>query len=170
MTGPDGRKAELEARNAAMREQVSSMLDGLQRQTAQLREAQASALAATGEATSSDGLVTVRVNAAGVVTDTALSPSALRTSAPEKLARSFTEAAQSAARDARARADAAVAPLQENVPDLPDLFPDAPSLAQLIPAAPELPEPNTPSSASKAPVEEDWDDFEPRSRFRKDRW
>ncbi|MEV4645925.1 YbaB/EbfC family nucleoid-associated protein [Saccharopolyspora sp. NPDC049357] len=170
MTGPDGRKAELEARNAAMREQVSSMLEGLQRQTAELQDAQASALAATGEATSADGLVTVQVNAAGVVTDTALSPSALRSSTPEKLARSFTQAAQAAARDARAKADAAVAPLQENVPDLPDLFPGAPSLAQLIPSAPDLPEPNTPPAASKPAAEEDWDDFEPRSRFRKDRW
>ncbi|MEB3368527.1 YbaB/EbfC family nucleoid-associated protein [Saccharopolyspora mangrovi] len=170
MTGPDGRKAELEARNAAMREQVSSMLEGLQRQTAQLQEAQASALAATGEATSPDGLVTIRVNAAGVVTDTTLSPSALRSSTPEKLARSFTQAAQAAARDARTKADAAVAPLQENVPDLPDLFPNAPSLAQLIPSAPELPEPNTPPAASNPSAEEDWDDFEPRSRFRKDRW
>lgn len=167
MTDPDGRRAELEARNAAMREQVSSMLEGLQRQTAQLHEAQASALAATGEATSADGLVTIRVNAAGIVTDTVLSASALRSSTPEKLAKSFTEAAQSAARDARAKADAAVAPLQEDVPDLPDLFPGAPSLSQLIPP---VPEPSTPSAASKPAVEEDWDDFEPRSRFRKDRW
>lgn len=168
MTGPDGRKAELEARNAAMREQVSSMLEGLQRQTAQLHEAQASALAATGEATSADGLVIVRVNAAGVVTGTTLAPAALRTSTPEKLATSFTETAQAAAKDARAKADEAVAPLQENVPDLPDVFPGAPSLSQLIPAAPDMPEPNRPSAASTSPVQEDWDDFEPRSRFRKD--
>lgn len=170
MSNPDVRKAELEARNAKMRDQVNSMLEGLHQQTARLEEAQAAAMASTGEATSADGLITVRVNAVGIVTDTSLSPSAFRSSNPDKLARSFTEASQAAARDARAKADAAIAPLQENVPDLPDLFPGAPSLAKLIPAAPESPEPNAPSAASNRSNEEDWDDFEPRSRFRKDTW
>ena len=137
MTGPDGRRAELEARNAAMREQMNSLLEGLQRQTAQLQEAQAAAMAATGEATSADGLATVHVNAVGIVTDVQLSPSAFKSSTPEKLARSFLEASQAAARDARSKADAAITPVQEDVPDLPDLFPDAPSLRNLLPSPPE---------------------------------
>ena len=137
MTGPDGRRAELAARNAAMREQMNSLLEGLQRQTAQLQEAQAAAMAATGEATSADGLATVHVNAVGIVTDVQLSPSAFKSSTPEKLARSFLEASQAAARDARSKADAAITPVQEDVPDLPDLFPDAPSLRNLLPSPPE---------------------------------
>ncbi|MBF6507565.1 YbaB/EbfC family nucleoid-associated protein [Nocardia farcinica] len=163
MTDPGGRKAELEARNAAMREQVSSLLEGLQRQTAQLREAQDAAMAATGEATSADGLVTVRVNAVGIVTDVQISPSAFRSSTPEKLARSFREAAQAAAHDVRGKADAALAPVQENVPDLPDLFPGAPSLKDLMPAPP--PEPTT-----RVQPDDPDDDWEPPSAFRKDPW
>ena len=170
MTAPDGRKDELEARNATMREQMNSLLDGLQKQTAQLQEAQAAALAATGSATSADGLITVEVNAAGVVTGTRLAQSAFRGSSPEKLAASFTEAAQAAARVARAQADAALAPMQQDVPDLPDLFPQAPSLKSLIPEAPGMPEPDTTSATSKASDGDDWDDYEPRSRFRKDQW
>ncbi|MFC7344279.1 YbaB/EbfC family nucleoid-associated protein [Saccharopolyspora griseoalba] len=170
MTARNGRNDELAARNAAMREQMNSLLDGLREQTAQLQEAQAAALAATGAATSADGLVTVEVNTAGVVTATRISQSAFRSSAPDKLAASFTEAAQAAARDARAQADAAMAPVQQDVPDLPDLFPEAPSLKGLIPEAPGVPEPNTTPAASNAPDDDDWDDFEPRSRFRKDQW
>lgn len=170
MTEPDPSRDELEARNAGMREQMNSMLEGLQRQTAQLKEAQAEAMAATGTASSSDGLVTVEVNAAGVVTGTRLSQSALRDSTPDKLGRSFTEASQAAARDARTKADAALAPVQQDVPDLPDVFPQAPSLKGLIPEAPDIPEPNRSSAASNASDDDDWDDFEPRSRFRKDQW
>ncbi|MCI2419860.1 YbaB/EbfC family nucleoid-associated protein [Saccharopolyspora sp. K220] len=167
MTNPDSRKAELEARNAAMREQVSSLLEGLHRQTAQLQEAQAAAMAATGEATSADGLATVRVNAVGIVTDVQISPSAFKTSTPEKLARSFLQAAQAAARDARGKADSAMSPVTEQVPDLPDLFPGAPSLKDLMPPPPE---PTTPPASSNPPEDDDWDEFDPRSSYRKDQW
>ncbi|MGP4017373.1 YbaB/EbfC family nucleoid-associated protein [Saccharopolyspora sp. 5N708] len=167
MTNPDGRRAELEARNAAMREQVSSLLEGLQRQTAQLHEAQAAAMAATGQATSADGLATVHVNAVGIVTDVQVSPSAFKHSTPEKLGRSFLQAAQAAAQDARSKADSVMAPLQEQVPDLPDLFPDAPSLKDLLPTPPE---PITPAASSNPPEDEDWEDFDPRSNYRRDHW
>lgn len=165
MTDPGGRKAELEARNAAMREQVSSLLEGLQRQTAQLQEAQDAAMAATGEATSADGLATVHVNAVGIVTDVQISPSAFKSSTPEKLARSFAQAAQAAARDARGKADAAMAPMQQNVPDLPDFFPGTPSLKDLMPTPP--PEPTTPAKPAEQSDDDGW---EPRSAFRKDPW
>lgn len=55
-----------------MREQVSSLLESLQRQTSRLQEA--TAMTATGEAASSDGLAPVHVNAVGIVTDVAEGP------------------------------------------------------------------------------------------------
>ena len=45
---------------------------------------------------------------------------------------------QQAALSAREQADAALAPYQENLPDLPDLFPGMPSLKDLIPAPPPV--------------------------------
>lgn len=92
MTDPADRQAELKARNAAMQEQVTSLLGGLQRQTEQLREAQTEAMSATGRATSPDGLVTAHVNAAGIATDVEVSPSAFKTSTPDKLGRAFLQA------------------------------------------------------------------------------
>ncbi|GGN25206.1 hypothetical protein GCM10011609_79360 [Lentzea pudingi] len=58
---------ELEARNAALRGQVDTMLANLEQQTAQLRQAQAEAMAEVGRARSQDGLVEVTVNAGGLI-------------------------------------------------------------------------------------------------------
>jgi DNA-binding protein YbaB len=138
MNDPAQREA-LEARNAALRTQVDSMLANLERQTSALRDAQAEAVAKTGTATSKDGLVKAVVNAAGIVTDVQIAPATFERSTPEKLARSIVEVVQLAAVDARQQADAALAPFQENVPDLPDLFPGAPSLKDLLPTPPTAP-------------------------------
>ncbi|MEO6086461.1 MAG: YbaB/EbfC family nucleoid-associated protein [Umezawaea sp.] len=148
-------RAALEARNAALRTQVDSMLANLERQTSALRDAQAEAVAKTGSATSPDGLVHVVVNAAGIATDVRFAPNAFERSTPDKLAQSVVQVIQRAALDVRAQADAAMAPFQQDVPDLPDLFPGAPSLKDLLPtpAAPPL----TPPAPRKRP-----DDDEPR--------
>lgn len=139
MTHPNSRRAELEARNAAMRETMNSLLDGIGRQTEQLRQAQEQAVSAVGKATSKDGLVTVKVNSVGIVTDLELSSSAFQSSTPRKLADSIVLTIQEAARNARAQADQAFSPILAQIPDLPDVFPDAPSLKGLIPTAPEVP-------------------------------
>lgn len=135
---------ELEARNAALRGQVDTMLANLERQTAQLKEAQAEAMAKVGRATSQDGLVEVTVNAGGIVTDVRFAPAAFERSTPEKLAQSVVATIQRAASAAREQADAVLAPYQENVPDLPDLFPGMPSLKDLIPAPPPVVPPVAP--------------------------
>jgi DNA-binding protein YbaB len=129
---------EFEARNAALRSQVDTMLANLERQTAELKQAQAEALAKTGRATSQDGLVEVTVNAGGIVTDVKFAPAAFERSTPEKLARSVVQTIQQAALSAREQADAALAPFQEGLPDLPDMFPGAPSLKDLIPQPPPV--------------------------------
>ncbi|WP_045317185.1 YbaB/EbfC family nucleoid-associated protein [Lentzea aerocolonigenes] len=129
---------ELEARNAALRGQVDSMLANLERQTAQLKEAQAEAMSKTGRATSQDGLVEVTVNAGGIVTGVTFAPAAFERSTPEKLGQSVVATIQRAALNAREQADAVLAPYQEGIPDLPDLFPGMPSIKDLIPTPPPI--------------------------------
>ncbi|APU13167.1 MULTISPECIES: YbaB/EbfC family nucleoid-associated protein [Actinoalloteichus] len=150
MTNPSSRRAELEARNAAMRENMTSLLEGIGRQTEQLKQAQEQALATTGRATSRDGLVTVAVNSAGIVTDLQLSSAAFRSTTPLKLSETIVLTMQAAARNARAQADEAFAPIMADMPDLPDFFAGAPSLKGLIPPAPEVP--------SRAPRDDDDDE------------
>lgn len=161
---PQDRRAQLQDRNAAMRQQVNSLLDGLNRQTAALKSAQAQAGEVTGRATSADGLVTVTVNAAGIVTDVRFATSAFDRSTPDKLARSVVAVTQQAAADAKQRVDAALAPVRGDLPDLPDLFPGAPALKDLLPN----PHPN-PSSTNRRPQrlpEDDDEDFSTRSVLR----
>lgn len=156
MTDPSSRRAELEARNAAMRENMNSLLEGLSRQTEQLKQAQEQAFSTIGKASSEDGLVTVQVNSAGIVTDLKLSSSAFRSTTPQKLSEAIVLTIQAAARNARAQADEAFAPIQADIPDLPDFFPDAPSLKNLIPAAPAVPS----GVADDADDEDDDEDVE----------
>ncbi|MFC3890088.1 YbaB/EbfC family nucleoid-associated protein [Lentzea rhizosphaerae] len=144
---------ELEARNAALRGQVDTMLANLERQTAELKQAQAEAMAKVGRATSQDGLVEVTVNAGGIVTGVTFAPAAFERSTPEKLGQSVVATIQRAALVAREQADAVLAPYQENVPDLPDLFPGMPSLKDLIPAPPPVVPPAAPRQDDDEPPE-----------------
>jgi DNA-binding protein YbaB len=127
---------ELEARNAALRGQVDSMLANLERQTAELKQAQAEAMAKVGRATSQDGLVEVTVNAGGIVTGVTFAPAAFERSTPEKLGQSVVTTIQRAALAAREQADAVLAPNPEGIPDLPDLFPRKPSIKDHNPTPP----------------------------------
>ena len=170
MTDPDQR-AMLEARNATLRSQVNSMLVNLERQTSALRDAQAQAQAATGRATSPDGQVTAEVNASGIATDLRLEPTAFDRTSPERLARSILQVLQQAAADARQKADAALAPLQQDMPDLPDLFPGAPALKDLMPKPMPVPDnAQQQSPAAPRPPRPAGDDDEPGPIMREDKW
>jgi DNA-binding protein YbaB len=146
------RRARLEARNAAMRRQVDSLLDGLNRQTAALTSAQAQASEVISQATSADGLVTVTVNATGVVTDVQFAPSTFDRNTPDKLARSVVAVIHQATADAQQKVDAVLAPFRGDLPDLPDVFPGAPALRDLLPV----------NRRPQQPPEED-EDFSTRS-------
>ncbi|MBE9372947.1 YbaB/EbfC family nucleoid-associated protein [Saccharopolyspora sp. HNM0983] len=126
-------------RNAAMRENMTSLLEGISRQTEELKQAQEQAAAVVGTATSKDRTVTVEVNAAGIVTDVQLDSAVYKYNTPQMLSESLVLTIQAAARNAREQADEAFAPVQNNIPDLPDIFPEAPSVKALIPGAPEVP-------------------------------
>ncbi|MEU3645355.1 YbaB/EbfC family nucleoid-associated protein [Lentzea sp. NPDC034063] len=148
MTNP-----ELEARNAALRGQVDSMLASLEQQTAQLKQAQAEAMSKVGRASSPDGLVEVTVNAGGIVTGVTFAPAAFDRSTPEKLGQSVVATIQQAALNARAQADAVLTPFTEGLPDLPDFFPGMPSIKDLIPAPPPVvpPAPQAPRNDDEPP-------------------
>lgn len=166
MTTPQQRD-EMRVRNAAMRERVDTMMADLQRRTASLASAQAEAAAATGTATSPDGLVTVTVNAAGVVTAAEVDPARLPRSTAAQVGAAFVGATQAAAVAARALADEALAPLLADVPDLSEVFPGAPDLADVLPRFPEPPlTPPGPRASGGADPEDDADG----SVLRRDAW
>lgn len=153
MNQPD-RRAQLEARNAAMRQQVDTLLAGLDRQTAALRSAQEQVSEVTNRVTSADGLVTVTVNAAGILTDVQFAPSAFDRSTTDRLARSVVTVAQQAAATVQQQLDAVLAPVRGDLPDLPDLFPGAPSLQDLLPS---------PATRRPPRAQDDEEDFSTRS-------
>jgi DNA-binding protein YbaB len=132
MTDHADRRAQLEARNAAMRENVAQLMTDLHRRTAALAEAQARANAVTGRATSEDGLVRAEVNPAGVLTNLEFSQAAFERYTPERLARMVLQTSQAAARSARDEVEDLMAPLQENTGDLSNLFEGAPSFSDLL--------------------------------------
>lgn len=155
MTDPSGRRAELEARNAAMRDQVDTLMSELHRKTEELRETQARAMAITASATSKDGSVTAHVDSSGALTSLEFSPNAFERTTPDKLARVVTETVIAAIAKSRTELNEVLAPAQEGPSlDLSELLPGVPSLADLIPKPPPVPQ----ASVSRRPVVDDEDE------------
>lgn len=155
MTAPHDREA-LVARNAAMRERVNTMMSDLQRRTRDIAELQATALAVEGTATSGDGVVRVRTNAAGVPLAIELSSSAFRSTTPERLGAAVLEVAQAAARQARERSAEILAPVTADVPDLSGLVPGVTGLHLVTPTVPD-PAGGPPPSSPPRDDDEDGD-------------
>ncbi|MFD0199443.1 MULTISPECIES: YbaB/EbfC family nucleoid-associated protein [Saccharothrix] len=144
MTDPTGRRAELEARNAAMREQVDSLLAELRKKTDELRETQAQAMAITATAVSKDGAVRATVDSAGALTSLEFSANAFERTTPDKLARLATETVRQAVAKARTELNEVLTPAQQGASvDLAEMLPGVPSLADLIPQPPVVPQPST---------------------------
>ncbi|MET1075133.1 MAG: YbaB/EbfC family nucleoid-associated protein [Umezawaea sp.] len=157
MTDPSGRRAELEARNAAMREQVDSLMSELHRKTAEMREAQAKAMAITASATSQDGSVTARVDSSGALTSLEFSPNAFERSTPDKLARVATETVIAAIAKSRTELNEVLTDAQQGSSiDLSEMLPGVPSLADLIPPVPPVPQPAAQApQRGRRPVDDD---------------
>ncbi len=167
MTDPTGRRAELEARNAAMREQVDTLLAELKTKTAELRETQARAQAITATAVSKDGSVRASVDSTGALTSLEFAPNAFERTTPDKLGRLATETVLQAVAKARTELNEVLAPAQQGGSvDLSELLPGVPSLSDLIPKPPAVPQPQT-STPRRAPAprsdDEDGDSFMDRS-------
>ena len=157
---PHDRRVQMEARNAAMRQQVNSLLADLNRQSAALQKAQMQAAEVTSRATSADGLVTVTVNAVGIVTDMQFAPSAFDRSTPDKLARSVVAVTQQAASAAQRQVEDALALVRGELLDLPAVVPGAPSLKDLLPN-----QSSTNRRRERLPEDDD-EDFSARSVLR----
>ncbi|AOS62144.1 YbaB/EbfC family nucleoid-associated protein [Actinoalloteichus hymeniacidonis] len=140
MSDQTDRRAALEARNAAMREQVANLTTQFHQQMADLKDAQANAMAVTGQATSADGLVTVVVDAAGTIMRLDFAPTAFNRSTPEKLSRTVVETVAKATAQAKTQVNTALAPTQQGMDmDLGDLVAGAPGLRDLLPSLPKPP-------------------------------
>ena len=157
---PHDRRVQMEARNAAMRQQVNSLLADLNRQSAALQKAQMQAAEVTSRATSADGLVTVTVNAVGIITDMQFAPSAFDRSTPDKLARSVVAVTQQAANAAQRQVEDALALVRGELLDLPAVVPGAPSLKDLLPN-----QSSTNRRRERLPEDDD-EDFSARSVLR----
>lgn len=136
----------LRSANSGIRNQVDHILDALAEQRPHVAELRDKLSAVRCTAESADKLVEVTVDAAGVIVDVRFAPTALR-GTPEQLGRSVTEAGRQAARLARERHAAIIAPLvaeADAIPDLPDLVPGAPSLRAVWDPAREEPKGSNP--------------------------
>ncbi|WP_227984233.1 YbaB/EbfC family nucleoid-associated protein [Nocardia spumae] len=160
----DAEQEAARARNEALRLQVDSLLETFEQQRRELAEVQRQLAETTAEAWSSDGLVRVVANVAGVVLEVHLIPEAFKRSTPDKLGKSMAEAAQAAARQAAELSQRAFAPIQDvagDVPDLSDIVPGAPSLKDLMSTL--LPDPAAPGADERpeppAFDDEDEDDY-----------
>ncbi|MER7015663.1 YbaB/EbfC family nucleoid-associated protein [Saccharopolyspora sp. NPDC000359] len=181
MSGRDDFEAgrqDLAARNAALRDQIDTMLSDLRRRTAGIQEKQEAAARQTVEIASDDGMVTVRVDATGTLQELALSPKAFERTTPEKLARSITSVVREASGTAQRQLQSEFAPLAD-VSAVPEV-PGVPSLAGLLRQGPlvEPPDPDaerrqrreddaaTPASNRPEPPQvrtkpdDDWDDWD----------
>ncbi|MBF6300262.1 YbaB/EbfC family nucleoid-associated protein [Nocardia amamiensis] len=148
----------------ALRDQVDSLREVFEQQRRDLAEAQSTLASTTVTAWSSNNLIRVVSNAAGVPVEVHVDPEAFKRSTPEKLGQSITEAVQAAARLAVEATQQAVAPLEASageIPDLSDLVPGAPSIRDLVRTM--FPEPSA-AQDETAPLDEESEDEYYRNR------
>ncbi|MGC7093262.1 YbaB/EbfC family nucleoid-associated protein [Amycolatopsis lurida] len=165
MTTPGDDRARLEARNAAMKDRVDGLLEQFNRQTEQLREAQAAAAEASATVTSKDGLVRATIDANGVLSKLDFAPTAFeRSGGPAALAASVLEVVRTGGLQVKQEVADLMSPLTEGMPDLTELFEDAPSLAGLVPSIPDFTPPEPEPRARPESFEEEGSIFQNRQQ------
>ena len=129
--------AELNARAAQLTEQLAHTYSRVHRRNETLRAAREQAVAATGEASSSDGAVRAMVDAGGMLTGLVLSP-AVSGMNPRQLAALVVQVTQQAAASARAAVRGVYTPLRNEgvLRDEPLLLPEPAAPAAAPPPAP----------------------------------
>jgi DNA-binding protein YbaB len=146
VAGPgDDDRASMEARNAAMKEQMNGLLDKFNEQTKLLEEAQQAAAATTATVTSEDGAVTVTVDATGAIADLQFDAKAFKQADPTKFAQTVMQTVHTAAMRVKKAMSDMVAPVTQDLPDLSDLVEGAPSLRGLMPEMPDFSEVSEPA-------------------------
>jgi DNA-binding protein YbaB len=131
-------RARLEARNAAMKDQMDTLLENFERQTAQLRDAQAAAAEITAQVNSPDGLVRATIDAGGNLAKLEFAPNAFERTTPAQLANTVQTVVRQGSLQVKRKIADLMAPITEGLPDLADLVEGAPSLAGLVPPIPEF--------------------------------
>jgi len=129
-------RARLEARNAAMKDQMDTLLENFERQTAQLRDAQAAAAETTAQVSSPDGLVRATIDAGGSLAKLEFAPNAFERTTPAQLANTVQTLVRQGSLQVKQKIADLMAPITEGLPDLADLVEGAPSLAGLVPEIP----------------------------------
>ncbi|ANN14227.1 hypothetical protein SD37_00185 [Amycolatopsis orientalis] len=156
MTTAGDDSARLEARNAAMKDQVDTLLENFERQTAQLREAQEAASQMSATVVSQDGLVRATIDATGTLAKLEIQPNAFERTSPAQLANTVLTLVRQGSLQVKQQVADLMAPITEGLPDLSDLIEGAPSLQGLMPAIPDfLAEEEQPPAPTKSD-----DDFE----------
>ncbi len=140
MTTAGDDRARLEARNAAMKDQMDTLLENFERQTAQLRDAQAAAAETTAQVQSPDGLVRATIDAGGSLAKLEFAPNTFERTTPAQLATTVQTLVRQGSLQVKQKIADLMAPITEGLPDLADLVEGAPSLAGLVPPMPEFAE------------------------------
>ncbi len=145
MTTAGDDRARLEARNAAMKDQMDTLLENFERQTAQLRDAQAAAAETTAQVTSPDGLVRATIDAGGSLAKLEFAPTTFERTTPAQLATTVQTLVRQGSLQVKQKIADLMAPITEGLPDLADLVEGAPSLAGLVPRIPDFVEQDAPA-------------------------
>ncbi|WP_091389410.1 YbaB/EbfC family nucleoid-associated protein [Amycolatopsis pretoriensis] len=136
-----------------MKDQVDTLLENFERQTAQLRDAQSAAAQTTAQVSSPDGLVRATIDAGGNLAKLEIAPTAFERTTPAQLANTVQTVVRQGTLQVKQKIADLMAPITEGLPDLADLVEGAPSLAGLVPQIPEFVETPAPAPAP-APFEE----------------
>ena len=140
MTTAGDDRARLEARNAAMKDRMDTLLENFERQTAQLRDAQAAAAETTAQVSSPDGLVRATIDAGGSLAKLEFAPNTFERTTPAQLANTVQSLVRQGSLQVKQKIADLMAPITEGLPDLSDLVEGAPSLAGLVPPIPSFDE------------------------------
>ncbi|WP_225731250.1 MULTISPECIES: YbaB/EbfC family nucleoid-associated protein [unclassified Nocardia] len=154
---------QLRARTDALQGQVDTMLDAYQRQIRDIADARDNLAVVRVDGWSADNLIRVTANSAGVPVEVWVDPAAFKRTTPEKLGPSIAEAAQNAARAAKARVAAELAPITEigaqfeGIDGVVGHLPDFDAVVGDILPPPPAAEPPAPAAAKPKPVDQDDD-------------
>ncbi|WP_081655870.1 YbaB/EbfC family nucleoid-associated protein [Amycolatopsis vancoresmycina] len=119
-----------------MKDQMDTLLENFERQTAQLRDAQAAAAETTAQVSSPDGLVRATIDAGGSLAKLEFAPHTFERTTPAQLANTVQTLVRQGSLQVKQKIADLMAPITEGLPDLADLVEGAPSLAGLVPPIP----------------------------------
>nr|WP_184905857.1 YbaB/EbfC family nucleoid-associated protein [Amycolatopsis umgeniensis] len=121
-----------------MKDQVDTLLEQFERQTAQLKDAQEAASQTSATVVSQDGLVRATIDATGTLAKLEIQPNAFERTNPAQLANTVLTLVRQGSLQVKQQVAELMAPITEGLPDLSDLIEGAPSLQGLMPAIPDF--------------------------------